>query len=75
VAAFFNVHLKQIAQIVEGRRGVAEHALLLDGCGLGITLRDDQSAQRGTMFAGNLLPHGLAVVVAEADAAIFLRIR
>ena len=75
VAAFFDVHLKQIAQIVERRRGVAEHALLLDGGRFGVALRDDQAAQRGAMFAGNLLPDRLAEVVAETDAAIgFFRV-
>src|SRR5262249_58647668 len=69
VAAFLDVHLKQIAQIVERRRSVAEEALLFDGGGLGVALRYDEAAQRGTMFARNLLPDRLAIVVAKADTA------
>jgi hypothetical protein len=73
MAAFFDVHLKQISQIVQRRRGVAKHALLFNRSRLRVALRDDQPAQRRTVFAGNLLPDGLAEIVAEADAPIFFR--
>ena len=41
VPAFFDVHLKNIAQIVQRRRGMAEQPLLLYGSGLGVALRDN----------------------------------
>ena len=75
MAAFFDVHLKQIAQVVQRGRGVAQHALLLDRGRLGVALGDDQPPQRGAIFAGNLLPHFLPEAVAEADPAVRDRAR
>src|SRR5919199_6809840 len=49
--------------------------LLLDRRRLGIALRDDQAAQRSAIFAGHLLPHGLALVIAEGNRATGLRLR
>src|SRR5689334_11844541 len=49
--------------------------LLLDRCWFGVALGDDQPPQGRTMFAWNLLPHRLPVVVAESDAAIGLFLR
>ncbi len=72
VAALLDVDLEEVAQVVERGRGLAEVALLLDGRGLGVALGDDQAAQRGAMLAGHLLPHGLAVDVAEADVAVLV---
>src|SRR5262249_61918804 len=40
VTAFFNVHLKQISQVVKRGTRVAELSLLLHGSRFGITLRD-----------------------------------
>src|SRR5262249_45342494 len=54
--------------------GVAEKALLLNRSGFGVTLRDDEAAQGRAVLARNLLPDRLAVVVTEADAAIFFRV-
>ena len=68
--ALLDIDLEEIAQIVERRRGVAEHALLLDRGGLGVALRHDEAAQDGAVLAGDLLPRGLAELVAEADAAV-----
>ena len=48
VAAFLDVDLEQVAQVVERRAGVAEQALLLDRRRLGVALRDDQAAQRAS---------------------------
>ncbi len=72
MAAFFDVDLKNVAKIVKGRAGEAERFLLLDGCGLGVALRDDDAAERGAIFAGNFLPSGLAFVAAEIHEALFV---
>ena len=49
-------------------------ALLLDRGGLGVALDDDQPAQHGAVFAGYLLPGGLAEMLAKRNlAALFLR--
>src|SRR5664280_3928408 len=56
-------------QVIKRWSGVAEHALLLDGCRLGVALGNDQTAQYGAEFTGNLLPDFLPVVVAKANAA------
>ena len=60
VTALFDVHLKQVAQVVQRRRGVAEQALLLDGGGLGVALRDDDAAEHVAELARHLVPHRLA---------------
>ena len=75
VTAFLDVHLKQVAQVVQRGRAVSEQPLLLDRRGLGVALGDDQPAQRAAVLAGNLLPHRLAEIVAEADAPVLLRFR
>ena len=72
VAAFFDVDLKNVAEIVERRAGEAEGFLLLDGGGLGVALRDDDAAERGAIFAGDFLPGGLAFVAAEIYEALFV---
>src|ERR1039458_6854933 len=69
MAAFLHVHLEQIAQVIKRWSGVAEHALLLDGRRLGVALGNDETAQYGAEFTGNLLPDFLPVVVAKANAA------
>src|SRR6202050_1748925 len=43
-------------------------SLLLDRRGLGIALRDNQTAQHAAMLAGNLAPDRLALLLAETDA-------
>jgi hypothetical protein len=73
MAAFFHVDLEQIAQVVHGRRGQAQVALLLHRCGLGIALRDDDAAQVGAVLAGHVLPGFLALVIAEVNAAFLIR--
>src|SRR6266571_4714903 len=67
VPAFLDVHLEDVAQVVEGRRDAPQEALLLDRGGLGVGLRDDDPAERVAVLAGDLVPGGLAVVDAEAD--------
>ena len=48
-------------------------ALLLNARGLGIALRDNDTAQRGAVFARHLLPGRVALMVAEIDLALVLR--
>ncbi len=69
VAAFLDVDLEQVAQVVERGAGEPEMALLLDRRGLGVALRDDDPAQVRAVLAGHLLPRGLALVLAEVDLA------
>ena len=70
--ALLDVDLKHVAHVVEGRRRLAEMALLLDGGGLGIALDDDEAAQHGAIFARHLLPGGLAVMPTERDLPALL---
>src|ERR1700687_6304325 len=56
MAAFLDIDLEQIAQVVERGRGLAEMALLFDRCRLGVALDHDQAAQHGAMFARHFLP-------------------
>src|SRR5215212_8064322 len=70
MAAFLDVDLKEIAEVVERRRAVAERALLLDRGRLRVALRDNEAAQRRAMFARHDLPRRLSDVVPEADGAI-----
>ena len=74
VTAFLDIDLKDVAHVVERRRGLAEMALLLDRGRLGVALDDDEAAQHGAIFARHVLPGRLAVMAAERDlAALFLR--
>ena len=66
----FDVHLKQIPQVVQARTAMAEHPLLLDAGRLGVALRDDQPAQLVAELTRHFLPHRLPVEIAEADAPI-----
>ena len=70
VTAFFDVHLEQVPQVVQARAVRAELALLLDAGGLGVALDHDEAAKLVAELAWHLLPDGLALEVAEADAAI-----
>ena len=70
VAAFLDVDLEEVAQVVERRAGEAEVPLLLDGRGLGVALRDDDAAKVRAVLARHVLPRGLAYVLAEVDLAI-----
>ena len=67
VTAFLDFDLKQVSQIVQRRRGVTEHALLLHRRGLGIALGDDDATERVAVLAGHLLPRRLPVVIAKAN--------
>ena len=72
MAALFHIDLKEIAQVVHRRCGEAEMALLLNRCGLGVALRDNNAAQVRTMLAGHVLPRGLALVLTKAHGALFV---
>ena len=72
VASFLDVDLEEVAQVVARGAGTAEMALLLDRSGFGVTLDNDQPAQRRPVVARHPLPDRLALVVAEADAAVRL---
>jgi len=72
VTSFFDVHLKQVAHVVERRRGLREQALLLDAGGLGVALCDDEPAKSVSVLAGNFLPRRLAVMIAERNLAVLL---
>ena len=74
MAALLDVHLEQVAQVVEARAMGAERSLLFDAGGLGVALNDDEAPQLVAEFAGDFLPHRLALEVAEADAAIGRRL-
>src|SRR5207245_10648729 len=74
VPALFHVDLEEVAQVVERGARPPEVPLLFDGGGLGVALRDDQPAQRAAVLAGHLLPRGLALVIAEGDRAVGLRL-
>src|SRR5690606_39497911 len=73
VAAFLDIHLEEVAQVVHAGRGHAEMTLLLDRRRLGVALGNDDAAQVGPMLAGHTLPDRLAEVVAEVDATALLR--
>lgn len=70
VAAFLDVDLEQVAQVVLAGRRQAQVTLLLDAGRLGVALGDDDAAQVGAVLAGHVLPGGLAQVVAEVDLAV-----
>ena len=74
VPALLDVDLEQVAHVVEARRGEAQGALLLDRRRLGVALDDEEAAQVGPVLARDLLPHRLALVLAEGDAAIGVRL-
>src|SRR5688572_19643166 len=67
MTTFLDVYLKQIAQVVQRRRRRSKVALLLDRCGFGVTLRDDDASQIGAMFARHFLPYRFALMVAELN--------
>src|SRR5882762_8212826 len=72
MAAFLDVNLENITEVVEGRAGEAEHFLLLNGGGFRVALGDHDAAKNGAIFAGDVLPGGLALVDAEIDLALFV---
>ena len=72
MAAFLDIDLEKIAQVVLAGRSEAEMTLLLDRGRLGVALRHDDAAQIGAVLAGHVLPGGLALVLAEVDRAAFL---
>ena len=71
VAAFFHVHLEQVAHVVKRRRGQAEEALLFDRAWLRVALDHDETTQKCTVFTWHFLPGRLTRHLATRDAAIF----
>ena len=61
----FDVHLKNISQIVERRAAHAQQPLLFHGSWLGVSLSHDHAPQRRAIFARNFLPRGLALMYTE----------
>src|ERR1700722_20095752 len=70
MAPFFDIHLKNISQVVEGRAAHAEQALLLDRCGFGVALSHDHATQSRSIFTRNFLPGSLALVHSKIYLAV-----
>jgi hypothetical protein len=73
MAAFLDVDLEQVTEVILRRAGQTEVALLLDGGWLGVALGDDDAPQIRTMLARDILPRRLALVLAKVDLAAFPR--
>jgi hypothetical protein len=52
VTSLLDVDLEEVPQIVLARAREAQLTLLLDRCGLGVALRDDDAAKVSAIFAG-----------------------
>ena len=72
MAAFLDVDLEEVAQVIQRRGGVAEVSLLFHRRRLGVALHHDQPAQVAAELAGHLLPDRRSHRLAEADAAVGL---
>jgi len=70
VTPLLDVHLKEVAQVVERGCAGPQQRLLFDRGRLGVALRDDEAAQCRAMLARHLLPRRLAAFVAKADAPV-----
>src|SRR5437764_5123659 len=71
MAAFLDIDLEQVAQVIERGRGLAEMTLLLNRRWLGVALDHDQAAQHGAMLARHFLPRRIAAMLTEGNDAIF----
>ena len=74
VPALFDVHLEQVAHVVQRRGGVAQQPLLLDARGLGVGLGDDDAPQHAAQLARHVLPRRLAVEIAAGHDAVRVRL-
>jgi hypothetical protein len=72
VAAFLDVDLEDVAQVVERRARAAEMALLLDRGGLGVALGHDEPAQRAAILAGTSCQAGVPLCSPKAIGAVRL---
>src|SRR5262249_8823788 len=70
MAAFLDVDLEQVAEIVQAGAPLPEPALLLHARRLRISLRHDEPSKLVAELTGDLLPHRMAEKIAEADSAI-----
>ena len=69
VAPFLHVDLKQVAHVIQRRRGQAQKTLLFDGAGFRIALDDDQPFEHVTVFARHFLPGRLTGMFTAGDFA------
>jgi hypothetical protein len=67
---FFDVHLKQVSQVIHARTSLSQPSLLLDTGRFRVPLSDDQPAQLVAEFPGHLLPDRLTEEIPEADATV-----
>src|SRR5262249_36506349 len=72
MAPLLDIHLEQIAQIVKRRTGRAQQSLLFHRGRSGISLLQDDSPQRRSVFSRNILPGRLAPVISEMDFSILV---
>ncbi len=72
---FLDVHLEQVAQIVEARAALAKPPLLFDAGRLGVPLGDNKAAELVAKLARNFLPDRIPHEIAETDPAIVDRVR
>ncbi|TXT37742.1 MAG: hypothetical protein FD135_3370 [Comamonadaceae bacterium] len=73
VTAFFDVHLEQVAHVVQAGCGGPQKTLLLHRSRFGVALHHDQAAQQRAVFTGHFLPGRFTLVAATGNgAALFL---
>ena len=74
MAALLDVHLEQVAEVVDARAPLPQPPLLLDARRLGVPLRHDQAPQLVPELARHFLPDRLPQEIAKSDPAIVDRI-
>ena len=72
MASFFDVYLKNVPQVVQGRAGKPQHLLLLDRGRLRIALRHDDAPQCRAIFSRHFLPRRLAFVRPKIYLPVFI---
>jgi hypothetical protein len=72
--ALLDVHLEEVAEVVEAWAMRAKRSLLLDAGRFGVALDHDQAPQLIAELTGDFLPHRLALEIAKPDAAIVRRL-
>src|SRR6266511_2847927 len=70
MASFLDVHLKEVAKIVQAGAVCTELTLLLHAGGLGVALQDDEAAQLVAELAGHFLPDRLPLEIAKSNTTI-----
>ena len=74
VTALLHVDLEEVPQVVQARTMGAKRTLLLDAGRLRVALDHDEPSQLVPELPRHLLPHRVALEVAEADAPIVRRL-